>query len=242
MTNAVPILLGKGRCQLSTSYTDLPRLADHRRKSEADQSIDEHVVGFGAVVWQIYKTREAEFGKNWGRMGDDRLQKESKKLQWQIVRHKAELKEDKEGCQWFLKACRNNRLAEGFLDATRAKNKKRLYMYRSGGSLDQLQTSVKGGIAVKAECLLFAGIVLVMLRYLSGCTSATEEPFEFVPGWIAFDDEMCVDLADASLKETQRHDRQDFAKMLEHSSKTQCDAFFTFYWLLLEEVKASGRA
>ena len=63
--SAVAILLGKGRAQLSVPYADLVWLADQWHGSECDQGLDEQVVGFGAVVWQVYKIWEADYGVSW---------------------------------------------------------------------------------------------------------------------------------------------------------------------------------
>ena len=91
--NAVAISLGdKGRVQLSVPYADLPSLAPYRPDGNA---LDDGVVGFGATMWILH-----------GMWLEHTAESESLSM-----RHKAELKEDKEGDAWFQKSCKSDRFA-----------------------------------------------------------------------------------------------------------------------------------
>ena len=52
-------------------------------------------------------------------------------LNFEILHHKAELKEAKEGDAWFQKSCESDRIAVAYTDPQkRKKGHKRLYLYR----------------------------------------------------------------------------------------------------------------
>ncbi len=93
---------------------------------------------------------------------------------WAVhMRHKAEFGQDKFGDVWLTKACRCNRFAQCFFDPEAAKGKKkRLYMYRGGGSLDTLASKAMMGIVVLTKTTDLGAVMLATLHILSQCSPA----------------------------------------------------------------------
>ena len=130
--NAVAISLGdKGRVQLSVPYAILPRVLVEE-VAESDDHLDYDVVGFGATMWILHEM----WLKHTAQSPTDHQSREEG-LKFETLRHKAELKEDKEGCTWFQKSCHSDRFAVSYIDPKKGrKGRKRLYLYRGGGTLD----------------------------------------------------------------------------------------------------------
>ena len=91
------------------------------------------------------------------------------------LRHKAEVKEVS-GSLWFQKACNSNRVASVLFKATqKAGKRKRIYMYRGGGSLDASATSLADSIVVLAKNWILAGVVHLALWLATACSPFTVE-------------------------------------------------------------------
>jgi hypothetical protein len=92
------------------------------------------------------------------------------------LRHKAEVKQV-EGQVWFTKACSSNRVASCLFDEEqKAGKRKRVYIYRGGGSLDSNnQTELASGIVVICKTWELAACVHVALWMAALCSPFTQE-------------------------------------------------------------------
>ena len=229
--NAVAISLGdKGRVQLSVPYAILPGvLVEEVAETQSENHLDHDVVGFGAIMWILHEM--------WLKHTDARSptlrQSREEGLKFEILRHKAELKEDKEGCTWFQKSCHSDRFAVSYIDPNKGrKGRKRLYLYRGGGSLDTHQTPLVGGLVVRSETQFFAAMALVTLHFLSGCSPACEELVGFVKECLVVDEELYVDPEGTEDLE----DAQLFAQRQEEATSQHCRNFKALYEDILANV------
>ena len=113
--NAVAISLGdKGRVQLSVPYAILPGVLveEVAETSLTENHLDYDVVGFGAIMWILHEM----WLKHTPAQSPTLHQSREEGLKFEILRHKAELKEDKEGCTWFQKSCHSDRFAVSYID------------------------------------------------------------------------------------------------------------------------------
>ena len=136
-------------------------------------------MALGAITWRIFELITPEHG-----------------LSYVHLRHKAELGQDKFGDVWLTKACRSNRFAQCFLNPDAAKGKKkRLYMYRGGGSLDALASKTMMGIVVLAKTPGFAVLMLATMHILSQCSPAFPpgEPLDLNPDLVMVEEDRLVD-------------------------------------------------
>ena len=146
--NAVAISLGdKGRVQLSVPYANLPGIVPPHKEDK--RALDDDVVGFGAIMWILHQKWLDHTAAIRSESLSNSSQEREEGLKFEILRHKAELKEDKEGDAWFQKSCRSDRFAVAYTDPQKPKKgHKQLYLYRGGGSLDALATPLMGGLVV----------------------------------------------------------------------------------------------
>ena len=226
--NAVAISLGdKGRVQLSVPYADLPDLVPHCQPD--GNALDDDVVGFGATMWILHgmwleRTAESESLSN---SSQDR----EEGLNFEILRHKAELKE---GDAWFQKSCESGRFAVAHTDPQKGKKgHKRLYLYRGGGSLDELATPLMGGLVVRSVTQVFAAMVLVTLHVLSGCSPAFEELVGFVKECLVVEEDLYVDPEATEDVE----DAELFAKEFKETGDRHCRKFQALYEGILADVR-----
>ena len=155
-------------------------------------------------------------------------------LNFEILRHKAELKEDEEGDAWFQKSCRSDRFAVAYTDPQKPKKgHKRLYLYRGGGCLDALATPLMGGLVVRSETQVFAAIVLVTLHFLSGCSPASEELVGFVKECLVVEEDLYVDPETTDDVE----DAELFAQKFTETRDRHCRKFQALYEGILADVR-----
>ena len=164
--NVVAILLGdKGRVQLSVPYAILPGvLVEEVAETQSEDHLDHDVVGFGAIMWILHEM----WLKHTAAQSPTLQQSREEGLKFEILRHKAELKEDKEGCTWFQKSCHSDRFAVSYIDPKKGrKGRKRLYLYSGGGSLDTHQTPLVEGLVVRSETQVFAAMLAIFWLHFS---------------------------------------------------------------------------
>ena len=229
--NAVAISLGdKGRVQLSVPYAILPGvLVEEVAETQSENHLDDDVVGFGAIMWILHEM----WLKHTAARSPTLRQSREEGLKFEILRHKAELKEDKEGCTWFQKSCHSDRFAVSYIDPNKGrKGRKRLYLYRGGGSLDTHQTPLVGGLVLRSETQFFAAMALVTLHFLSGCSPACEELVGFVKECLVVDEELYVDPEGTEDLE----DAQLFAQRQEEATSQHCRNFKALYEDILADV------
>ena len=155
-------------------------------------------------------------------------------LNFEILRHKAGLKEDKEGDAWFQKSCNSDRLAVAYTDPQKPKKgHKRLYLYRGGGCLDALATPLMGGLVVRSETQVFAAMVLVTLHFLSGCSPASDELVGFVKECLVVEEDLYVDPETTDDVE----DAELFAQKFKETRDRHCRRFQALYEGILADVR-----
>ena len=117
--------------------------------------------GFAVLLWHLLIGLHPE----WGRQ-----------LDVKCIRHKAEVKEVV-GQVWFTKACQSNRVASClFEEGRKAGKRKRVYIYRGGGSLDSNnKTELASGIVVICKTWELAACVHVALWMAASCSPFTQE-------------------------------------------------------------------
>ena len=155
-------------------------------------------------------------------------------LNFEILRHKAELKENKEGDAWFQTSCKSDRFAVAYTDPQKGKKgHKRLYLYRGGGSLDELAIPLMGGLVVRSESQVFAAMVLVTLHFLSGCSPASEELVGFVKECLVVEEDLYVDPEATDDIE----DAELFAQKHKETTERHCQKFQALYEGILADVR-----
>ena len=113
--NAVVISLGdKGRAQLSVPCADLPGLVPPYK--EVTNALDDDVVGFGATMWILHRMWLKHTAVTQSEFVSNSSQDREEGLDFEILRQKAELKEDKEGGAWFQRSCKSDRFAVAYTD------------------------------------------------------------------------------------------------------------------------------